>query len=243
MWSVLRNFEYALHLKIAKYWFKILAFNGHNTNCCVVYSHFSLCVSRQNRRWSPAQAREFLHLHSTLALITLHSDLGPQRTQGETLNQNLRVAGVYVFVQSSSHSDSFTSHLLSCVAPGGFKLRVSNVPSSTPLLPLHADILASLFTPEGQPYLLEVTYKPTWLDLKCIFVFLPVIFVIKGYKRTRQCIQSHDLFIWTNIKRLRISLTDVLSLSLWIFTGDVCYAWVVRPSVCHDRDGDLQFVL
>lgn len=80
--------------------------------------------NNQNRRWSPAQAREFLHLHSTLALVTLHSDLGPQRTQ----------------------------------APGGFKLRVSSVPSSTPLLPLHADILASLFTPEGQPYLLEVMF-------------------------------------------------------------------------------------
>uniref|UniRef100_A0AAQ5WX41 ubiquitinyl hydrolase 1 n=1 Tax=Amphiprion ocellaris TaxID=80972 RepID=A0AAQ5WX41_AMPOC len=80
--------------------------------------------NNQNRRWSPAQAREFLHLHSTLALVTLHSDLGPQQTQ----------------------------------APGGFKLHVSSVPSSTPLLPLHADILASLFTPEGQPYLLEVMF-------------------------------------------------------------------------------------
>lgn len=37
----------------------------------------------QNRRWSPAQAREFLHLHSTLALMTVHSDLTSQRTQGE----------------------------------------------------------------------------------------------------------------------------------------------------------------
>ncbi|KAM6939221.1 ubiquitin carboxyl-terminal hydrolase 24 isoform 5-T5 [Lycodopsis pacificus] len=80
--------------------------------------------NNQNRRWSPAQAREFLHLHNTLALITLHSDLNPQRTQ----------------------------------APGGFKLRVSCVPASTQLLPLHADILASLFTPEGQPYLLEVMF-------------------------------------------------------------------------------------
>uniref|UniRef100_A0A3B4FPJ8 Ubiquitin carboxyl-terminal hydrolase 24 n=1 Tax=Pundamilia nyererei TaxID=303518 RepID=A0A3B4FPJ8_9CICH len=80
--------------------------------------------NNQNRRWSPAQAREFLHLHSTLALITLHSDLSPQRTQ----------------------------------APGGLKLRLSSVLSSTPLLPLHADILASLFTPEGQPYLLEVMF-------------------------------------------------------------------------------------
>uniref|UniRef100_A0A3P9CW97 Ubiquitin carboxyl-terminal hydrolase 24 n=1 Tax=Maylandia zebra TaxID=106582 RepID=A0A3P9CW97_9CICH len=81
-------------------------------------------VFLQNRRWSPAQAREFLHLHSTLALITLHSDLSPQRTQ----------------------------------APGGLKLRLSSVLSSAPLLPLHADILASLFTPEGQPYLLEVMF-------------------------------------------------------------------------------------
>ncbi|XP_068448976.1 ubiquitin carboxyl-terminal hydrolase 24 isoform X1 [Clinocottus analis] len=80
--------------------------------------------NNQNRRWSPAQAREFLHLHNTLALITLHSDLNAQRTQ----------------------------------APGGFKLRVSCVPASTQLLPLHADILASLFTPEGQPYLLEVMF-------------------------------------------------------------------------------------
>uniref|UniRef100_A0A3B4VJU6 Ubiquitin carboxyl-terminal hydrolase 24 n=1 Tax=Seriola dumerili TaxID=41447 RepID=A0A3B4VJU6_SERDU len=80
--------------------------------------------NNQNRRWSPAQAREFLHLHSTLALITLYSDLGPQRTH----------------------------------APGGFKLRVNNVPSSTPLLPLHTDIMTSLFTPEGQPYLLEVMF-------------------------------------------------------------------------------------
>ncbi|KAK5907307.1 hypothetical protein CesoFtcFv8_005174 [Champsocephalus esox] len=40
--------------------------------------------NNQNRRWSPAQAREFLHLHNTLAFITLHSDLDPQRThQGQ----------------------------------------------------------------------------------------------------------------------------------------------------------------
>uniref|UniRef100_A0A3B3YMA8 Ubiquitin carboxyl-terminal hydrolase 24 n=1 Tax=Poecilia mexicana TaxID=48701 RepID=A0A3B3YMA8_9TELE len=39
--------------------------------------------NNQNRRWSPAQAREFLHLHSSLALMTLHSDLSPQRTLGE----------------------------------------------------------------------------------------------------------------------------------------------------------------
>ncbi|XP_061744458.1 ubiquitin carboxyl-terminal hydrolase 24 isoform X2 [Nerophis ophidion] len=80
--------------------------------------------NNQNRRWSPAQAREFLHLHNSLALITLHSDLDSHRT----------------------HS------------PEGFNLRVGSVTSSTPLLPLHLDILASLFMPEGQPYLLEVMF-------------------------------------------------------------------------------------
>lgn len=117
-----------------------------------------LCVSPQNRRWSSAQAREYLNLHSTLALITLHSDLSSQRTQGNTLNSNRGSCIVDVVVQSSSHSCSFNSYLLSCIAPGGFKLRVSGVPSSA-LLPLHADIMASLFTPEGQPYLLEVIHK------------------------------------------------------------------------------------
>ncbi|XP_056131607.1 ubiquitin carboxyl-terminal hydrolase 24 [Lampris incognitus] len=80
--------------------------------------------NNQNRRWSPAQAREFLHLHSTLALITLHSNLSTRRTQ----------------------------------TPGVSKLSVSSIPSSAPLLPLHADVHASLFTPEGQPYLLEVMF-------------------------------------------------------------------------------------
>ncbi|XP_076009077.1 ubiquitin carboxyl-terminal hydrolase 24 isoform X4 [Genypterus blacodes] len=80
--------------------------------------------NNQNRRWSPAQAREFLHLHNTLALITLHSDFSAQQTH----------------------------------APGLLKLRTSILPSSTPLLPLHSDIQASLFTPEGQPYLLEVMF-------------------------------------------------------------------------------------
>ncbi|KAA8589843.1 hypothetical protein FQN60_013208, partial [Etheostoma spectabile] len=92
-------------------------------NCAQYFGLFSNFAQR-NRRWSPAQAREFLHLHNTLALMTLHSDLNAQRTQ----------------------------------APGGFKLRVSCVPASTKLLPLHADILASLFTPEGQPYLQEVMF-------------------------------------------------------------------------------------
>lgn len=44
-------------------------------------------------------------------------------------------------------------------APGGFKLRSSNLLSST-LLPVHSDILASLFNPEGQTYLLEVKTTP-----------------------------------------------------------------------------------
>ncbi|KAF3835080.1 hypothetical protein F7725_027638 [Dissostichus mawsoni] len=112
--------------------------------------------NNQNRRWSPAQAREFLHLHNTLAFITLHSDLDPQRTHRETFKSNLE--SHRVFVGSSSQSDPHLSPLLSCVAPEGSKLRVSCIPSSTQLLPLNADIQASLFTPEGQPYLLEVMF-------------------------------------------------------------------------------------
>ncbi|XP_036376810.1 ubiquitin carboxyl-terminal hydrolase 24 isoform X2 [Megalops cyprinoides] len=81
--------------------------------------------NNQNRRWSSAQAREFLHLHNTLALVVLHSDLSTQRT----------------------------------VAPGLYKHSATgSVPASASLLPLHADIEASLFKPEGQPYLLEVMF-------------------------------------------------------------------------------------
>ncbi|XP_076873154.1 ubiquitin carboxyl-terminal hydrolase 24 isoform X4 [Brachyhypopomus gauderio] len=39
--------------------------------------------NNQNRRWNSAQAREFLHLHNTLALVVLHTDLTSQRTEGE----------------------------------------------------------------------------------------------------------------------------------------------------------------
>uniref|UniRef100_A0A8C4ZNI3 ubiquitinyl hydrolase 1 n=1 Tax=Gadus morhua TaxID=8049 RepID=A0A8C4ZNI3_GADMO len=106
-----------------------------STSCQLLLKHaayrrmlvFLLGANRQNnqnRRWSPAQAREFLHLHSTLALITLNSDLTAQRTH----------------------------------APGAFKLSVSSVPPASALMPLHADLQASLFTPEGQPYLLEVMF-------------------------------------------------------------------------------------
>ncbi|CAL8307093.1 unnamed protein product [Lota lota] len=106
-----------------------------STSCQLLLKHaayrrmlvFLLGANRQNnqnRRWSPAQAREFLHLHSTLALITLNSDLTAQRTH----------------------------------APGAYKLSVSSVPPASALLPLHADLQASLFTPEGQPYLLEVMF-------------------------------------------------------------------------------------
>ncbi|KAK5869950.1 hypothetical protein PBY51_024623 [Eleginops maclovinus] len=52
--------------------------------------------NNQNRRWSPAQAREFLHLHNTLAFITLHSDFNPQRTQapaGSKLRLSLHSRG------------------------------------------------------------------------------------------------------------------------------------------------------
>ncbi|MGH0142813.1 UNVERIFIED_CONTAM: hypothetical protein FKN15_076647 [Acipenser sinensis] len=39
--------------------------------------------NNQNRRWSSAQAREFLHLHNTLALMVLHTDASGQRTVGK----------------------------------------------------------------------------------------------------------------------------------------------------------------
>ncbi|KAG8547789.1 hypothetical protein GDO81_027501 [Engystomops pustulosus] len=38
--------------------------------------------NNQNRRWSPAQAREFGFLHNTIALLVLHSDISPHRTVG-----------------------------------------------------------------------------------------------------------------------------------------------------------------
>ncbi|XP_073790154.1 ubiquitin carboxyl-terminal hydrolase 24 isoform X4 [Danio rerio] len=47
---------------------------------------FLLGPNRQNnqhRRWSSAQAREFLHLHNTLALMVLHTDLTSQRTEAQ----------------------------------------------------------------------------------------------------------------------------------------------------------------
>lgn len=64
--------------KLNKYiWSDLLTFNH------LLWFLPFLCLF-QNRRWSSAQAREFLHLHSTLALITLHSDLTPQQTHGAT---------------------------------------------------------------------------------------------------------------------------------------------------------------
>uniref|UniRef100_A0A671LMJ9 Ubiquitin carboxyl-terminal hydrolase 24 n=1 Tax=Sinocyclocheilus anshuiensis TaxID=1608454 RepID=A0A671LMJ9_9TELE len=47
---------------------------------------FLLGPNRQNnqhRRWNSAQAREFLHLHNTLALIVLHTDLTCQRMEAQ----------------------------------------------------------------------------------------------------------------------------------------------------------------
>ncbi|XP_051510524.1 ubiquitin carboxyl-terminal hydrolase 24 isoform X1 [Myxocyprinus asiaticus] len=65
---------------------------------------FLLGPNRQNnqhRRWSSAQAREFLHLHNTLALIVLHTDLTSQRTEAQG-----------VFKQSSSGLVAPSSPLL-----------------------------------------------------------------------------------------------------------------------------------
>lgn len=108
----------------------------------------------------------------------------------------------------------FIWHLLSSVAPGGCKLRVSNVPSSQ-LLPLHADILASLFTPEGQPYLLEVY----------------------------DSISIHSCHIEVLKKTWHIYKVKYLKVLCQYLPGDVCHAWAVRPPVCPDRDGDLLLIL
>ncbi|XP_078526269.1 ubiquitin carboxyl-terminal hydrolase 24 isoform X1 [Lissotriton helveticus] len=46
--------------------------------------------NNQNRRWSPAQAREFGFLHNTVALLVLHSDVSSQRTLASgTVKQHL----------------------------------------------------------------------------------------------------------------------------------------------------------
>uniref|UniRef100_A0A673IBS6 Ubiquitin carboxyl-terminal hydrolase 24 n=1 Tax=Sinocyclocheilus rhinocerous TaxID=307959 RepID=A0A673IBS6_9TELE len=60
-------------------------------NCSQYFSLFSNFAQRVrtmmsllwHRRWSSAQAREFLHLHNTLALIVLHTDLTSQRTESQ----------------------------------------------------------------------------------------------------------------------------------------------------------------
>ncbi|KAA0708793.1 Ubiquitin carboxyl-terminal hydrolase 24 [Triplophysa tibetana] len=57
--------------------------------------------SNQHRRWSSAQAREFLHLHNTLALIVLHTDLASQKTEAQG-----------VFKQSSSGLVASSSPLM-----------------------------------------------------------------------------------------------------------------------------------
>ncbi|KAM3914119.1 ubiquitin carboxyl-terminal hydrolase 24 isoform 1-T1 [Leptodactylus fuscus] len=45
--------------------------------------------NNQNRRWSPAQAREFGFLHNTIALLVLHSDLSPHRTVAPAMSKPL----------------------------------------------------------------------------------------------------------------------------------------------------------
>lgn len=132
----------------------------YSTICCecILFNFLSMCLYRTG---GGVQLRLGSSFTSTAlwpsSLCTLTS--APSGRRVRHLNQILSVTGLMFFVQT--HSNSLISHPLSCVAPGGFKLRVSCVPSSTPLLPLHSDILASLFTPEGQPYLLEVTHEPT----------------------------------------------------------------------------------
>ena len=187
----------------------------------------------QNRRWSPAQAREFLHLHSTLALITLQSDLGPQRTHCETLtsvSQSCKVPLGWWFFSRSALGLTLCCHLFSFVAPGGFKLRVVNVPSSSPLLPLHTDILTSLFTPEGQPYLLEVTYKQ---DFKLIQIWLKYTLNLLPLKTGTTIVSQESRrirpLVYVDIDWLWIWLVDVLLVSL---STRWCLPCVSCPARC-----------
>uniref|UniRef100_A0A8C2CMA9 Ubiquitin carboxyl-terminal hydrolase 24 n=1 Tax=Cyprinus carpio TaxID=7962 RepID=A0A8C2CMA9_CYPCA len=61
---------------------------------------FLLGPNRQNnqhRRWSSAQAREFLHLHNTLALIVLQTDLTSQRMEGSAASYSLTAVSVCLY--------------------------------------------------------------------------------------------------------------------------------------------------
>ncbi|KAG9350930.1 hypothetical protein JZ751_024819, partial [Albula glossodonta] len=135
--------------------------------------------NNQNRRWSSAQAREFLHLHNTLALIVLHSDLSAQRT----------------------------------VAPGSYKHSAAgSVPASAPLLPLHVDIEASLFKPEGQPYLLEVMFAMRELSG-------PLSFLIEMITYCSLCNEHFSLGVLQLLKvrqhhEKRLTFPDILYPSL-----------------------------
>lgn len=83
-----------------------------------------------------------------------HNALGPRfPADARSGTASLRKVGFTPFAQSSSFCSVSSSP---GAAPDGFSLRVGSIPSSASLLPLHSDILATVFTPEGQPYLLEV---------------------------------------------------------------------------------------
>lgn len=48
------------------------------------YTMFGIYLTKQNRRWSSAQAREFGFLHNTVALLVLNSDVSSQRNVGKS---------------------------------------------------------------------------------------------------------------------------------------------------------------
>lgn len=116
-------------------------------------SYFSLCL---DRTVAGVQLRPASSFTSTALWPSSHYTLTSAHS-AHKVRHVAKHAGLGFFSYSSALVPFPHSPLFLCTAPGGFKLRVSGVPSSS-LLPLHADILASLFSPEGQPYLLEVTH-------------------------------------------------------------------------------------
>lgn len=119
-------------------------------------SQLEFCVL-QNRRWSSAQAREFLHLHNTLALVVLHTDLASQRTESKHTDSAPCIKCTNNWIDQCLAGAVSLTLCYMHTAPATFKRSSSGLVSLTSLLPLHPDVNTLLFKPEGQPYLTEVS--------------------------------------------------------------------------------------
>ncbi|KAG2461370.1 UBP24 hydrolase, partial [Polypterus senegalus] len=137
--------------------------------------------SNTSRRWSSTQAREFLHLHNSLCIMVLHSDLSSQRSVGKCYHLMVEVAEVWGVFDLKQPASVLALHLLLFAAPGLFKQTYPlNITSNSSLLPLHHDIEVALFKAEGQPYLMEIqleTAPPH--ELKNIFQMLLEIMMVE----------------------------------------------------------------